>query len=164
MQASTVDGQAGSGQAGSGGGASVAEAATFVTFMIGGQAFGVPVLVVQDILLPDRIAPIPLSHPAVRGSINVRGKIVTVVDVRARLGLPAGESDERRMGVTVENQGELYALLVDRVGDVLAMPASRFQEKPSSLTAAWAEVATGIYRQDDGLLVTLDVQRLLTLN
>jgi len=68
------------------------------------------------------------------------------------------------MGVTVENQGELYALLVDRVGDVLAMPASRFQEKPSSLSAAWAEVATGIYRQNDGLLVTLDVQRLLTLN
>lgn len=148
----------------SGGGAGVAESATFVTFMIGGQSFGVPVLVVQDILLPDRIAPIPLAHPAVLGSINVRGKIVTVVDVRARLGLPAGENGGRRMGVTVENQGELYALLVERVGDVLTLPASRFQQKPSSLDPRWADVTTGVYRQDDGLLVTLDVQRLLTLN
>ena len=163
MQASRV-GELSSEQAGSDDAAAAAEAATFVTFMIAGQAFGVPVLVVQDILLPDRIAPIPLAHPAVRGSINVRGKIVTVVDVRARLGLPAGESSERRMGVTVENQGELYALLVDRVGDVLTMPASRFQEKPSSLTREWADAATGIYRQDNGLLVTLDVPRLLTLN
>ncbi len=126
MQASRVDGHTGCEQAGSGGGTGVAGAATFVTFMIAGQAFGVPVLVVQDILLPDRIAPIPLAHPAVRGSINVRGKIVTVVDVRARLGLPAGENGERRMGVAVENHGELYALLVDRVGDVLSLPASRF--------------------------------------
>ena len=159
MQASTLGERVASGA-----GAGVTDAATFVTFMHGGQAFGVPVLVVQDILVPERMAPIPLAHPAVRGSINVRGKIVTVVEVRARLGLPASESDERRMGVTIENQGELYALLVDRVGDVLTLPASRFQEKPASLNAAWAEVATGIYRQDEGLLVTLDVQRLLTLN
>ena len=59
----------------------------FVTFNIAGQFFGIPVLIVQDILLPEKIASIPLAPPEVRGSINLRGRIVTVIDVRVRLGL-----------------------------------------------------------------------------
>ena len=60
----------------------------YVTFVIGGQLFGIPVLNVQDILTPENIANIPLAPPEVRGSINLRGRIVTVIDVRIRLGLP----------------------------------------------------------------------------
>ena len=89
----------------------------FVTFFIGSQMFGIPVLRVQDILTPDQIAPIPLAPKEVVGSINLRGRIVTVIDVRTRLGLPPREKSEKgktgNMGVTVEQDSDLYTLLVE---------------------------------------------------
>ena len=95
----------------------------FVTFTIGKQLFGIPVLRVQDILTPDQIAPIPLAPREVRGSINLRGRIVTVIDVRVRLSLPPREdaSDGKNMGVTVEQDNDLYTLLVDQIGDVIGL-------------------------------------------
>ena len=136
---------------------------TFVTFVIEKQRFGVPVLRVQDILLPALISPVPLAPAAVRGLINLRGRIVTVIDVRTRLGLPrliGGKS----MGVTVEHRGELFTLLVDRVGDVAKLASDRLEQKPSTLEPAWQDVAAGVWRLDDGLMVVLDVERLLDLN
>ena len=92
----------------------------FVTFRIADQLFGVHVLKVQDILRPEDIAFVPLAPPEVKGSINLRGRIVTVIDVRVRLGLSENESQENNMGVTVEQKNELYTLLVDEIGEVLA--------------------------------------------
>ena len=90
----------------------------FVTFTVNGQMFGVPVLRVQDILQTHKIASIPLAPAEVRGSINLRGRIVTVIDVRARLGLePADENATNQMGVTVEMGMDLYTLLADSIGD-----------------------------------------------
>src|SRR3954464_15452518 len=88
----------------------------FVTFAVGDQLFGVPVQQVQDILTLHAIAPVPLGPSEVKGMINLRGRIVTVVDVRTRLGLKPAEGGSRRgtMGVTVENGAESYTLLVDR--------------------------------------------------
>jgi purine-binding chemotaxis protein CheW len=145
-------------------GETASEGSAFVTFVVDGQAFGVPVLTVQDILVPERIAPVPLAPSAVCGSLNLRGKIVTVVDVRSRLGLPAYAGELRQMGVTVEHQGESYALLVDRVGDVVTLAADRYEERPSTLDPLWRDLARGLYRRDDDLIVVLDVARLLTLN
>jgi len=136
----------------------------FVTFMISDQLFGVPVLSVQDILCPDGVTPIPLAPHAIKGSINVRGKIVTVIDVRTRLGLPAAQISEKRMGVTVEHCGELYTLIVDRLGDVATLPDDRREEKPVNLDPVWREVAQGLYRLDEGIMVVLDVDHLLTLS
>ena len=180
----------------------------FVTFNIAGQLFGIPVLIVQDILVPENIASIPLAPPEVRGSINLRGRIVTVVDVRVRLGLerreirtesvieetpPAleliegGEAHEEKpdasvdeaehghdvvesvkrkkrehmMGVTVEQQNELYTLLVDSVGDVISLSKSSYEGNPSTLDPIWREFASGVYRLDSQLMVVLDVERLL---
>ena len=83
----------------------------FVTFTVGGYMFGVPVLRVQDTLIPDRIATVPLAPPEVRGSINLRGRIVTMIDMRRRLRLPeAGRPKGNGMGVTVEfGLGAVYA-------------------------------------------------------
>src|ERR1700687_5191652 len=83
--------------------------ASFVTFDVAGQMFGVPVMKVQDILTPDAIAPVPGGPPEVQGLINLRGRIVTVINPRTRLGLGQQGADQRRgMCVTVENEGESY--------------------------------------------------------
>ena len=139
----------------------------FVTFIVKHQLFGIPVLQVQDILAPERIAPIPLAPPEVRGSINLRGRIVTVIDVRARLSMPALEEEEQDgqfMAVTVEHQHELYTLLVDSVGDVIGLSDDAYEENPTTLDAKWREFANGVYRLEKKLMIVLDVNRLLNVN
>ncbi len=136
--------------------------AEYVTVSIGGEWFGIPVLTVQDVLGPQHIAPIPLAPPEVAGSLNLRGRIVTAIDPRVRLALPAREDDDARaMSVVVEHKGELYSLLIDSVGEVLDLPVDRFERNPATLDARWREVSAGIYRLDDRLLVVMDVARLL---
>lgn len=97
------------------------------------------------------------------GSLNLRGRIVTVIDVRMRLGLQrrADEAEARSMSVVVDLRGELYSLKVDSVGEVLSLPAASFERNPPTLDALWREFSTGIYRLQDKLLVILDVLRLL---
>jgi purine-binding chemotaxis protein CheW len=137
---------------------------TFVTFTVHDQLFGIPVMRVQDILTPDVIAPVPLSPPEISGSINLRGRIVTVVNVRARLALPPAEGIKHRsMGVTVESDGEFYTLLVDGVGDVVNLPILSREANPATLDPLWREIAEGVYRVDGGLLVALNVERLLDI-
>lgn len=136
----------------------------FVTFFVDDQMFGIPVLNVQDILTPDKIASIPLAPAEVRGSINLRGRIVTVIDVRVRLGLGTHEDNAHgNMGVTVEQDHELYTLLVDRIGDVVAMSNDLFEKNPGTLSSTWREFSEGVYRLDDKLMVILDIERLLNL-
>ena len=135
----------------------------FVTFIIKGQMFGIPVLKVQDILTTDKIAAIPLAPPEVKGSINLRGRIVTVIDVRVRLGLGKRQDDGQSMGVTVEHQNELYTLLVDKVGDVVGLKSELYEDNPSTLDPLWREYASGVYRLEDCLMVVLDVESLLDL-
>ena len=137
----------------------------FVTFVIADQLFGIPVLKVQDILQPDRIASIPLAPPEVKGSINLRGRIVTVIDVRVRLGLAQLESSDTCMGVTVELQHELYNLMVDKVGDVVSLSMDAYENNPSTLDPVWREFSNGVYRLEGRrLMVVLDVERLLDFN
>jgi purine-binding chemotaxis protein CheW len=135
----------------------------FVTFFVKDQMFGVPVLNVQDILQPDRIARIPLAPAEVAGSINLRGRIVTVIDVRVRLGLPPAENRGTPMGVTVEHGSDLYSLLVDKVGDVISLPFSQYEANPATLDSVWRAFANGVYRLDRRLMVVLDVDRLLDI-
>lgn len=136
----------------------------FVTFFVDEQMFGIPVLHVQDILTPDKIASIPLAPAEVRGSINLRGRIVTVIDVRVRLGLGSRDDDDHgNMGVTVEQDHELYTLLVDRIGDVVAMSNDLFEKNPGTLAPTWREFSEGVYRLDEKLMVILDIERLLNI-
>src|SRR5579864_9644275 len=97
---------------------SVGGGGDFVTFTIAGQLFGVPVLAVQDVLRPQAITHIPMAPPEILGSLNLRGRIVTVVDTRHRLGLPKADSNERPMSIVVPHGDDLYSLAVDRVGEV----------------------------------------------
>ena len=134
----------------------------FVTMFIEGQLFGIPVLVVQDVLGPQKITRIPLAPPEVAGSLNLRGRIVTAIDVRMRLQLPQKKAEMGEgMSVVVDMRGELYSLRVDQVGEVLSLPAAKFERNPPTLDPLWREFSTGIYRLDEKLLVVLDVPRLL---
>jgi purine-binding chemotaxis protein CheW len=136
----------------------------FVTFSVGDNLFGVPVLRVQDTLVPDRIAPVPLAPPEVRGSINLRGRIVSVIDMRTRLGLPeSGRPKGSGMGVTVEAGSELYTLLVDNVGDVITLPTALREANPNTLDPLWRDLAGGTYRLDHDLMVVLEIDRVLDL-
>jgi len=132
----------------------------FVTFFIAEQLFGIPVLKVQDVLSAHNITRIPLAPPEIAGSLNLRGRVVTAMDVRLRLGLPARES-ESSMSIVAEHDGELYSLMVDSVGEVLALKTSDWERNPPTLDPKFREYSLGIYRLERKLLVVLDVNRLL---
>ncbi len=132
----------------------------FVTFSIVDQLFGIPVLQVQDILRTHRITRIPLAPPEIAGSLNLRGRIVTAIDVRRRLGLARGDQDNC-LSIVTEYDGELYSLMVDSVGEVLALDPSQFEDNPATLDPTFKTYSEGIYRLNDQLLVVLDVERLL---
>jgi purine-binding chemotaxis protein CheW len=133
----------------------------FVTVTIADQWFGIPVLMVQDVLGPQKLTRIPLAQPEVAGALNLRGRIVTAIDVRRRLNLPPRPADMAGMSVVIEYRGEPYSLLIDTVGEVLSLPDASFERSPATLNPRWREVSSGIYRLEGRLLVVLEVERLL---
>ena len=132
----------------------------FVTVTIAGQRFGIPVLSVQDVLTEQRLTRIPLAPPEVAGALNLRGRTVTAIDVRTRLGLGPREDGATCMNVVVEYDGEPYSLMVDTVGDVLALSDDDFEQNPITLDPVWREIADGLYRLEESLLIVFDVSRL----
>lgn len=137
------------------------DAAEYVTTIVDNQLFGIPVLQVQDVLGPQRVTRIPLAPKEVAGALNLRGRIVTAIDVRTRLGLPKQGAGKRAMSIVVEHGGELYSLIVDEVGEVLSLPADRLESNPPTLDSGWRSVSLGIHRLEGRLLVVVDVARLL---
>lgn len=135
-----------------------------LTVFIAGQQFGISILQIQDVLRTQRITPVPLSSPEIEGALNLRGRIVTAIDVRKRLRLPKNDNAHERMNVVVEHDGELFSLLIDKVGDVLRLDKALFDKVPQTLDAVWREVALGIYRLDGNLLIVLDVSKLLNFD
>ncbi|MBI4967645.1 MAG: chemotaxis protein CheW [Rhodospirillales bacterium] len=131
----------------------------YVTMTVGGHWFGVPVLKVQDVLGHQRVAQVPLASPIISGSINLRGRIVTVIDLHRRLRLPP--SDKPGMNVVVECKGELYSLMIDSVGEVTSLLMERFEPLPTTMDALWRSVADGVFRLDGSLLIILDIEKLL---
>jgi purine-binding chemotaxis protein CheW len=140
------------------------EESVFVTLTVADQLCGVPVLAVRDILGEQTITRIPLAPPEIAGSLNLRGRIVTAIDLRRRLHLPPAPAGHKLMSVVTELGGELYALLVDQVSEVMSLKGNTFERNPPTLERTWAQYSDGIYRLDGRLLVVLDVARLLALS
>lgn len=136
----------------------------FLTVIVENQMFGIPVLQVQDVLREQRVTRVPLAPPEVAGALNLRGRIVTAINVRRRLGLPDLPEDTKAMSVVVEHDHELYSLILDRVGDVLSMSNEDFESVPATMDPAWRDVANGIFRLENQLMVVIDVARLLRHN
>jgi purine-binding chemotaxis protein CheW len=139
------------------------DSCSYVTLMLGEQLCGVPVLVVRDVLAGQLIARIPLAPPEVAGNLNLRGRIVTAIDLRQRLHLPPRTANAKPMSVVTEQGSELYALLVDQVSEVVSLRPADMERNPPTLPPIWAEHSQGIFRVNDRLMVVLDVEKLLHL-
>src|SRR5690349_11861690 len=137
--------------------------AEYVTAVIGGQLFGLPISRVQDVFMPERLTRVPLSSQEIAGVLNLRGRIVTVVDMRARLGLLRADDGKPPMAVGVDLRGESYGLEIDSVGEVLRLPETGCEEHPVNLDPRMAKLAGGVDRLDGQLMVVLDVDRVLEL-
>jgi purine-binding chemotaxis protein CheW len=132
----------------------------YVTVTIGGQLFGLPIARVQDVFVLGKLTRVPLSPPEIAGVLNLRGRIVTAIDMRRRLDLTQGETSSEPMVVGIEVNGESYGLVVDAVGEVMKLPREH-EPVPVNLDARLVRVASGIHRLDGQLLVVLDVDRVL---
>lgn len=133
----------------------------FVTVWIAGQLFGLPITRVHDVFEAERITHVPLARVEISGVLNLRGRVVTALDMRRRLGLPPQEGENKRMAIGIDHQGEAYGLLVDSMGEVLKLPADAIDAVPINLQPDWAAIAAGIYRLEDRLMVVLDIDRVL---
>jgi purine-binding chemotaxis protein CheW len=139
------------------------ETCEFLTFTVERQIFGLPLSSVSDVLDARPLTPVPLAPPEVAGSLNLRGRIITAIDVRRRLGLPATALDGEHMSIVTESDGELFNLIVDGVGEVIAVGDHQYEDNPVTLDAEWRRFSAGIFRLPDGLMVVLDVGPLLDI-
>jgi purine-binding chemotaxis protein CheW len=135
----------------------------YVTVLIAEQLFGLPIERVHDVFMVDRLTRVPLAPPEVAGILNLRGRVVTTIDMRRRLDLPAREEKRFNMAVGIEHRGESYGLLIDSVGEVLKIPAASREPNPVNLDPRWSRVAEGVVQLDGRLMVVLDVERVLEL-
>ena len=133
----------------------------YVTAMIGGQLFGLPILRVQDVFIPERLTRVPLAPPEIAGVLNLRGRIVTLIDMRRCLGLEARADAGQPMAIGVERSGESYGLVIDSVGEVLKLDDAAREPNPINLDPRLARVCAGIHRLEGQLLMVVDVDRVL---
>lgn len=133
----------------------------YVTMRLDKQLLGVDVTHVRDVLVQQPVTPVPLASAEISGALNLRGRIVTVIDLRQRLGLPVRDAQAKGMFVVVEVNHELYSLTVDSVGDVLTVPASEIDNAPVNIGECWKSVSEGVCKLEGELLVLLDVLHLL---
>ena len=133
----------------------------FCTFHVGSLFMGVDVLEVQEVIRHQEMTRVPLSPPEVKGLINLRGQIVTAIDLRTRLSLPPREAnpddpDDRPLNVVVRTRDGAVSLLVDEIGDVLEVDAAALAAPPATLPRTTADVIDGIFQLDHRLLLILN--------
>jgi purine-binding chemotaxis protein CheW len=134
----------------------------FVTVTVGGQLFGLPIARVQDVFVLSQLTRVPLAPDDIAGIVSLRGRIVTAIDMRNRLGL--GKNQQKSpMAVGIDCDGESYGLVIDSVGEVMKLGADSAEPVPVNLDDRLKHVASGIHRLETELLVVLDVDRLLDL-
>jgi purine-binding chemotaxis protein CheW len=135
----------------------------YVTVTIGDHMFGLPIFRVQDVFVPVGLTRVPLAPPEVAGILNLRGRVVTAIDMRSRLDFGEREPGTPVMAIGIELRGESYGLLVDAVGEVMQLHNSACEAKPANLDPRLSRVAAGIYRLEGQLMVVLDVDRVLDI-
>ena len=133
----------------------------FVTVMIGEQLFGLPIDRVHDVFAAERLTRVPMARGEIAGILNLRGRIVTAIDMRRCLDLPPKEDISNQMAVGIEFGGESYGLLIDEVGEVMKLPAAQQEAVPVNLDSRWRRVAAGVYRLEKDLMIILDIDRVL---
>ena len=135
----------------------------YLTIFLGKKVFGIPILQVQDVLSSQKLTPIPLAPKAVAGVLNLRGRIVTVINLRVRLQEEAFSGSSAEMSVVVEHEGALFSLIVDNVGEVLSLSDNDMEDLPVTLDRFWHEISSGVYQLDGHIMIILDINRVLDL-
>lgn len=133
----------------------------YVTVVIGGQLFGIPIEKVHDVFMPDSITRVPRSENEIAGVLNLRGRIVTAIDMRRLLSLEDREKDAMKMAVGIEYRGESYGFIIDNVGEVLNLSDDSREANPTNLNKNWTNISAGVHRLEGQLMVILDVEKLL---
>lgn len=132
-------------------------------FKIGEGHYAVPVLEVQEVIKPQKLTPVPLSEPYVRGLINLRGQIVTSISLRGLFGLE-GEDSEDHMNIIVKDGESLFALVVDEILDVMDVRENQFEETPDTLDEHLKQFISGVYKLKENLLISLDLKKIISLS
>jgi purine-binding chemotaxis protein CheW len=135
----------------------------FCTFTLDGMLFGVEVLKVQEVIRFQEMTRVPLAPSVVRGLINLRGQIVTAIDLRRRLELHERPADQPPMNVVIRTEDEAVSLLVDEIGDVREVDEDAFERPPETLRGIARELIRGAYKLQDRLLLVLDTERAVQL-
>jgi purine-binding chemotaxis protein CheW len=142
-----------------GGGAGDEAGGQFATFFVDNLLFGVEVLRVQEVLRYQEMTSVPRAPDVIEGLINLRGQIVTAIDMRRRLGLTRRSGERPPMNMVVRSDDGAVSLLVDEIGDVLEVEESAFETTPENVDARIRELTTGMYKLKDRLLLILDTSK-----
>jgi chemotaxis signal transduction protein len=136
-------------------------AVSLCTFRLGDLHIGIDVIVVQEVLRRQEATRVPLVPEVIHGLINLRGEIVTTIDLRERFGLPPSATPEQSMNVVIRTPDGPVALVVDEIGDVIDADEALFELPPPTLTGTHREFVTGVFKLDDILLLLIDVDAVL---
>lgn len=134
----------------------------FITVTVARQLLGLPIGRVHDVFVVSEMTKVPLAQAEIAGLLNLRGRVVTAVSLRSRLGLEDDGKAERRMAIGLENQGEAYGLLVDGVGEVLKLDPDEMQPNPVHMDRRWVNLSQGVHQLQGELMIVLDVDAVLT--
>lgn len=142
----------------------MAEQKQFCTFYLDNHTFGVKVEQVQEVFRYQEMTIVPLAPPVVRGLINLRGQIITAIDLRRRLGMEPLPEGKLPMNVVVRTEDGVVSLLVDEIGDVLEVPEDVYERPPETIPKKIRELVLGIYKLEGKLLLILDSERAVNVN
>lgn len=131
----------------------------FCTFRLAHYLFGIDVRDVQEVLRFQDMTRVPLAPGEVKGLINLRGQIVTALDLRTRLGLAPGDGAARPMNVILRTEGGGVSLLVDRIEDVVEVDEQAFEPPPNQVAGRVREIVTGVFKLSGRLLLVVDARR-----
>lgn len=134
----------------------MSETKQYCTFHLGPHYFGVEVRQVQEVIRYQEITRVPLASPVVSGLINLRGRIVTAIDLRRRLGLPDRPAEKLPMNVVVRTGDDAVSLLVDEIGDVIEVPIDEFELPPETLLGIARTLVKGAYKLEGRLMLVLN--------
>jgi purine-binding chemotaxis protein CheW len=141
----------------------VSERRQYCTFFLDDLFLGVEVHHVQEILRRQELTRVPLVPPVIGGLLNLRGQIVTAIELRDRLGLPSRSVEKSPVHVVMRTAEGTFILLVDEVGDVLELPSDTMEEPPRNTAPAIHRLTRGVHMLKDRLLLVLDVMKVLEL-
>ncbi len=134
------------------------------TFYLDKYCFGIDVLEVQEVFRYQEMTEVPLAVEDVTGLINLRGQIITAINLRLRLGMESRPEGQPPMNVVVRTKDDVVSLLVDKIGDVMEVSENLYEEAPETIQGAMRDLVTGVYKLQDGLLLILDTKKVVQID